>query len=200
MHILPATVPPHRIALGAIGVAAEGNGHESEIVTPVTADTGTGGDVAAVAPIRTTSAPRPGNGRAASRRTSLRLVPPLRRRRPRRSYGDALFATTLSALLAVGIVGVLLLNTSMQTQADRIQAMRQQIVVLSLQLQQAQTALDRDNSPSALAARATALKMRPAGELLMLRPAVRPPRRLPAAPKAKAVSARARAKTSSHGG
>ena len=154
--------------------------------------------MAAVAPIRTTS--RPDGGRTPGRRTPLRLVPPLRRRRPRRSYGDALFATTLSALLAVGIVGVLLLNTSMQTQADRISAMRQQIVDLSLRVQQAQTALDRDNSPSALAARAVALSMRPAGEMPMLRPGTRPPRRLPAAPRAKAVSARGPAATTTRGG
>ena len=91
------------------------------------------------------------------------------RRRRRRAYGDALFATTLSALLAVGIVGVLLLNTSMQTQADRIAAMRQHIATLSLQLQQTQTALDRDDTPSALAARAAALHMRPAGDVPTLR-------------------------------
>ena len=179
-------------------MAVQRNGHESEIVTPVTADTGTGGDVAAVAPIRTTS--RPDGGRAPARRTPLRLVPPARRRRPRRSYGDALFATTLSALLAVGIVGVLLLNTSMQTQADQISAMRQRIADVSLRLQQAQTALDRDNSPSALAERAAALKMRPAGEIQILRPGSRPPRRLPAAPKPKAVSARGPAATSTRGG
>ena len=154
--------------------------------------------MAAVAPIRTTS--RPDGGRAPGRRTPLRLVPPLGRRHPRRSHGDALFATTLSALLAVGIVGVLLLNTSMQTQADRISTMRQRIVEMSLRLQQAQTALDRDNSPSSLAARATALKMRPAGEMQMLRPGPRPPRRLPAAPKTKAVSARGPAATSTRGG
>jgi hypothetical protein len=151
--------------------------------------------VAAVAPLRTTSAPRP-----AGRRTPLRLVPPLRRRR-RRSYGDALFATTLSALLAFGIVGVLLLNTAMQTQADRIAAMRQRIAGLSLQLQQAQTGLDQEDSPSALAVRAGALGMRPAAAMPVLRTAVRQPRRLPAARLAKpGISARARAAKTNRGG
>jgi len=188
------SLPRPLVARVLVGVADERNGHESEIVTPVTAGTRTGGDVAAVAPIRTT-APGP-----AGRRTPLRLVPPARRRRRRRSYGDALFATTLSALLGVGIVGVLLLNTSMQTQADQIAAMRQRIAAASLRVQQAQTALDRDSSPSALATRAAALQMRPAREMPMLRPATRPPRRLPAAPKVKRVSARGPAARSTRGG
>ena len=102
-------------------------------------------------------------------------------------------------LLAVGIVGVLLLNTSMQTQADQIQAMRQRVAALSLELQQAQTALDRDNSPSALATRAAALNMRPARTVTILRPT---DLRAPtfggkARPR---VSARARAAKTTHGG
>ena len=122
--------------------------------------------MAAAAPLRNAPSARP-----PARRTPLRLVPPLRRRRRRRSYGDALFATTLTVVLAVGIVGVLLFNTSMQTQADQIQTMRHRVADLSLQEQQEQTALDRDNSPSALAAHATALHMAPARDVTILRPA-----------------------------
>ena len=169
-------------------MAALGNGHKSEIVTPVTPDASAaqdGGDVAAAAPLR--NAP---SERAPVRRTPLRLVPPLRRRR-RRSYGDALFATTLSVVLAVGIVGVLLLNTSMQTQADQIQAMRQRVAALSLQEQQDQTSLDRDNSPSALAARAVALNMRPARNVTILRPAdLRAAQPRPAQPRVTPIGAR----------
>jgi hypothetical protein len=147
--------------------------------------------VTAVAPLRTTPAARP-----PARRTPLRLVSPVRRRR-HRSYGDALFTTTLSALLGLGIVGVLLLNTAMQTQADRIATMRTRLAALSLQLQSTQTALDRDNAPSELAARAWELSMRPAREMPILRPSVRTPRRLPAAVK---VSARGPAARTTRGG
>ena len=154
--------------------------------------------MAAAAPLRSQPAARPTIARRPGRRTSLRLVPPRARRRPR-AYGDALFATTLSALLAVGIVGVLLFNTSMQTQADRIQAMRKQVATLSLQLQEAQTVLDRDNSPSALAARATALNMRPARTVTILR--LTDLRRADARrADSRPVSARARAAKPSHGG
>jgi hypothetical protein len=133
--------------------------------------------------------------RAATHPRALRLAPPVRR--PRGAWGDAAFATTLAATLAAGIVGVLLLNTAMQTQADRIATMRTRLAALSLQLQSTQTALDRDNAPSELAARAWELSMRPAREMPILRPSVRTPRRLPAAAK---LSARGRAARTSRGG
>jgi hypothetical protein len=108
-----------------------------------------------------------------------------------------LFATALSGVLAFGIVGVLLFNTAMQTQADRIATMRHQLGALALQLQAAQTALDREASPSELAARAAALQMRPAARMPLLRTAARTPQRLPAPPR---VSARARAARTVRGG
>jgi hypothetical protein len=134
----------------------------------------------------------------------LRLVP-ARKGRPRRAHGDVLFAATLSALLAFGIVGVLLFNTAMQTQADRIAGLRGQLGALGLQLQAARIALDRQESPSELAARATALQMRPAATMPVLRTSARTPQRLPAPPKAKGagkvgLSARGRAARTVRGG
>lgn len=116
-----------------------------------------------------------------------------------------LFAATLSGLLAFGIVGVLLFNTAMQTQADRIAGLHRQLGALGLQLQGAQTALDRQESPSELAARATALQMRPAATMPVLRMSARTPQRLPAPPKVKVaakvgLSARGRAVTTVRGG
>ena len=150
---------------------------------------------AAAAPLRA-SPPAPTTApRRAGRRTPLRLVAPLRR--PRHSYGDVLFATTLSALLGLGIFGVLLFNTAMQTQADRIAAMRQALATTAVQVQSAQTTVDRENAPSELAASAAALRMHPARVMPVLRPTARPPRRLPAAPR---VSARGRAARTVRGG
>jgi hypothetical protein len=167
-------------------VAATGNGHSGGIVTPVTADTSTGGDVAAATPLR--ADPRPGR-----RAPGLRLAPPLRRRR--RSYGDAVFATTLAALLAVGILGVLLLNTAMQTQADRIAATQHRLAGLNLAIQGAQTTLDRLNTPAELAARAIALHMRPAKGIAILRASAAVPTHLPGP-----VSERVRAKKPTRAG
>ena len=98
-------------------------------------------------------------------------------------------------MLGVGIVGVLLLNTAMQTQADQIQATQQKLAALHLVVQGEQTALDRMNTPAALAARAAALHMRPAKTMPVLRVPVRTPTRLPAP-----ISAPARAKSRVHGG
>ena len=137
--------------------------------------------------------------RPAARRPSLRLVPNRRRRR-RRAWGDAVFATTLALVLGVGILGVLLLNTAMQTQADQISAAKHRLAALHLVVQGEQTELDRLNTPGSLAVRAAALHMRPAAALRVLRLPKRLPAALPAPAKAKGVSARARAKSAGHGG
>ena len=91
-----------------------------------------------------------------------------------------MFATTLALVLGVGIVGVLLLNTAMQTQADQIQATQQKLAALRLVVQGEQTALDRLNTPGTLAARAVALHMRPAASMPILRAAAHAVTRLPA--------------------
>jgi len=142
--------------------------------------------VAAATPLR--AAPPPGR-----RAAGLRLAPPLRRRR--RSYGDAVFATTLAVVLGVGIVAVLLLNTAMQTQADRIAAAQHRLATLNLAVQGAQTTLDRLNTPAELAVRASALHMRPANRIAVLRASAALPTRLPAP-----VSARAQATKPDHVG
>jgi len=95
---------------------------------------------------------------------------------------------------------VLFLNTAMQTQADQIQLTQQKLAALHLVVQGEQTSLDRMNTPGSLAARATALHMRPAVKMPVLRVPALTPTRLPAAPKVKALSARARAKSQVHGG
>ena len=111
-----------------------------------------------------------------------------------------MFATTLALVLGVGIVGVLLLNTAMQTQADQIQATQQRLAALRLVVQGQQTALDQMNTPGALAERAAALHMRPAATMPVLRVAAHTPTRLPAPPTSKRLSARAQAKSRGHGG
>jgi hypothetical protein len=116
-------------------------------------------------------------------------------RRRRRAYGDAVFATTLAIVLGVGIMAVLLLNTAMQTQADRIAAAQHRLTTLNLAVQGAQTTLDRLNTPGDLASRAGALHMRPAKGIAVLRASAAAPTRLPAA-----VSARARARKPGHAG
>jgi hypothetical protein len=108
-----------------------------------------------------------------------------------------LFAATLTGLLALGIVGVLLINTAMQTQADRIAIVRHRLGTLTLQLQAARIALDQQESPSRLAAQAATLRMRPAAAIPLLRTSARTPHRLPAPSR---VSARARAARTVRGG
>jgi hypothetical protein len=75
---------------------------------------------------------------------------------------DAAFVLCLSVVLSVGVVGVLLLNTSMQQQSDRLTVQRQQVAVLAITVQQLHTQLDRTADPARLAARARRLHMRPA--------------------------------------
>jgi hypothetical protein len=141
--------------------------------------------VAAVAPLP--------HDRARAPAHRLRLAPPPRPTSAP-TFGDAVYAATLAVLLACGIVGVLLLNTATQTQADRIAAQKQRLAGLALQIQSAQVALDRDAAPAVVAARARALAMRPAAKLAVLHaprtPTFAPPRaatgRAPAARRAHA--------------
>lgn len=111
--------------------------------------------------------------RPADRRLRLAERPAPAAVRPRATtaptFADAAYAATLALLLAVGIIGVLLLNTATQTQADRIAAQKQQLATLALKTQLAQVSLDEDGVPSAVAARARALQLRPASRLPVLR-------------------------------
>lgn len=64
-------------------------------------------------------------------------------------------------MLTVGVLGVLLLNTVMQQQADRIARERQHIAWLTQQAHELETALDWQSDPARLAAQARALRLRP---------------------------------------
>jgi len=118
------------------------------------------------------------------------------------SLPDSLYAVTVAMLLATGIVGVLLLNTSMQTQADRIASVKQQMAALQQQEQTLGLAVDQLASPASLAARAAALHLRPGGPLPIIVLKAHPPKRLPPAPPKKhaQVSARERAAAAVHAG
>ena len=74
---------------------------------------------------------------------------------------EAAFAACLALVLSVGVLGVLLLNTVMQQQADRIARQYQRIASLNHKAQELQTALDWQTDPTRLAAKAHALKLRP---------------------------------------
>lgn len=160
------------------------------------------------------AAPLPA-GAPSSRRPGLQLVAAPRRRPSRRllrsrrvsrrvvwSLPDGLYAATVATLLATGIVGVLLLNTAMQTQADRIALVKQRLAALQHQEQTLGVAVDQLSSPASLAARAAAMHLRPARALALIVLPARPPRRLPAAkaaPRAR-LSARERAAAAVHAG
>ncbi|HET7312177.1 MAG TPA: hypothetical protein VFJ17_12725 [Mycobacteriales bacterium] len=78
---------------------------------------------------------------------------------------DLLFVVCLTTVLTIGVVGVLLLNTAMQQQSDRMTLQRQQIATLSDQAQQLRTDIDRLSTPQSLAARARRLHMQPVNRL-----------------------------------
>jgi hypothetical protein len=122
--------------------------------------------MAVVAPLQ-----RPDQQPAAPQQAAptLRLAPrprPRPRPTPRR---DAAFAVTLGLLLAVGVVAVLLLNTAMQTQADRIATVKQHLADLTLRAQVLKTEADMEAAPAVLAVRARQLHLRPATRVTILR-------------------------------
>lgn len=71
------------------------------------------------------------------------------------------FAGCLVLVLSLGVLGVLLLNTAMQQQSDRLAGQRQRLADLSLQLQVLRTQLDVAADPARLATRARELHLRP---------------------------------------
>lgn len=81
---------------------------------------------------------------------------------------DALFAGFLASVLAVGVVGVLLLNTSMQAQSDRIAAQHQRLADLMQQVQLVHARVVRMDDPAQLAERAARLHLRPAKKVRYL--------------------------------
>ncbi len=140
-------------------------------------------------------AARPSAGRPA--RAQLRLAPP-----PRPSSSptrrEFFYALTLGLVLGLGVLGVLVLNTLMQQQARTIAGQQAGLAALALKQQTLQLQLDAADNPRALARRAAALHMRPAGMLAPLLPA---PAAHPARPRAtKPVSARGRGTRPTHAG
>jgi hypothetical protein len=83
---------------------------------------------------------------------------------------DAAYAMTLTVLLAAGVLGALLINTSMQQQARSVAQQRALLANLQLQSQTAQTEVDRQAAPWVLAQRARALHMVQATHMQVLHP------------------------------
>jgi outer membrane murein-binding lipoprotein Lpp len=75
---------------------------------------------------------------------------------------EAAFAVVLAGVLAVGVIGVLLLNTAMQQQSDTLDRQRAHIAQLGTQVEQLRTTIERAGEPTVLARRARALRLRPA--------------------------------------
>jgi len=78
---------------------------------------------------------------------------------------DLLFVTCLTTVLTIGVLGVLLLNTAMQQQSDKMTVQRQQVATLIEQAQQLRTEIDKLATPESLAARARRLHMQPVTRL-----------------------------------
>jgi len=83
---------------------------------------------------------------------------------------EAAFAACLTLVLTIGVLGVLLLNTVMQQQADRIARQHQRIADLTQQTQELETALDWQSDPAQLAAKARALRLRPVPRVTFVNP------------------------------
>jgi uncharacterized protein HemX len=136
---------------------------------------------ASAAPVRAdpVAAPRP-----------LRLAPPPRTVSPSTvspTGRELVYALTLGLVLGVGVLGVLVLNTLMQQQARTIAAQQATLGTLALRQQTVQVKLDAADNPRALARKAQALHMKPAGMLAPLAPA--PPGPALPAPHARAPRA-----------
>lgn len=98
------------------------------------------------------------------------------RARRRNNRREAAFALCLALVLAVGAVGVLLLNTAMQQQSRTLAAQHEKLSALALQAQQLRTRLDRIDQPARLAAHARRLHLRPAARVRFIGGALTPPR------------------------
>ncbi|WP_181442161.1 cell division protein FtsL [Streptomyces tateyamensis] len=84
--------------------------------------------------------------------------------RPRGGRGRAPFAILVVLLLTVGLLGLLMLNTSLNDGSIQLAKLRQQTTVLTEQQQQAQQEIDRDAAPDALERAARRLGMVPGGD------------------------------------
>lgn len=91
-----------------------------------------------------------------SRRPFLRLV-----RVPARKAAKMPFVLLVAAILGLGLVGLLLLNTQRAQASFRLTDLQRQSAGLQDQEQTLQRVVEHDQDPAALAARATALGMVP---------------------------------------
>lgn len=103
-------------------------------------------------PVVTPEPRRPGE----TRRRGLRLVP-----RPRARMARLPFLSVLIALVGAGMVGLLLLNTALQTQAFQASQLRRQAAEMSYAEGELQQLVTEAGSARELSRRATALGMRP---------------------------------------
>jgi uncharacterized protein HemX len=114
------------------------------------------------------SATRASSPAAARAPRALRLAPPPRTASP--TGRELVYALTLGLVLGAGVLGVLVLNTLMQQQARTVAAQQSALDALALRQQTLQVKLDAADNPRALARRAQALHMKPAGMLAPLTP------------------------------
>ncbi|MBW9206240.1 hypothetical protein KV102_17495 [Mumia sp. zg.B53] len=102
------------------------------------------------------SAPRRAPGRPQPTRSPLRVVPAARPRSPR-----APFVLLVVTLLAGGLVGLLLLNTSMQNGAFQLAELEKEAETLQSRHAQLSLEVEERATPAALAERAAELGMVP---------------------------------------
>jgi hypothetical protein len=114
---------------------------------------------------RVTARPARQSGRTAARSAGyLRLVVTRRS-----NAAKAPFIAVVVGILAAGLLGLLVLNTTLAQDAFRLHALQVQGRVLADQEQGLQREVERLQSPQALAAKATALGMVPGGPPAFLR-------------------------------
>lgn len=82
-------------------------------------------------------------------------------RPPRQRIARMPFMVVLASILVLGMVGLLALNTALQTQATELSAAQQQATELGYQVSALESTVSVLRAPSDLARKASALGMRP---------------------------------------
>lgn len=103
-----------------------------------------------------TSTARALPGRQAASRPNLRLVP-----QPLARMSRVPFLLVLATILGVGMVGLLLLNTTLQTRAFEVRNLQRQATMLGYSQSELEGEVAAARSPEVLARRATELGMAP---------------------------------------
>lgn len=116
------------------------------------------------APARVAGRARPTPAPGSRSAPALRLVPQRSMQPPR-----APFVALVVGLLSAGLLGLLLLNTVIAEDSFQLQALQQSGNSLDLRQQQLQRDIDALEAPNALAARARAMGMVPAGNPAFVR-------------------------------